>query len=167
MSHSKGIIQNPLSRKWRISIALLLAFLVVGVSWFFGDWRHNNAEQKVGVVQTKPARPEDMAWQLCWRMPPSAKSSLGIREKCSPAKIVRLDEAYFTVVASYEHQWKKYQAVLNWEKAKDPEKGYWSQPTPKLSGTWALTRISPDLYNGWYRDSKGGEDGVMWLQAIK
>lgn len=163
MSHSKGVAQNPLSRKWRISIALMLALLVVGVSWFFGDGRHK-AGQETAIVQTKPLRPEDRAWQLCWRMPPGAKSSLGIREKCSPAKIERLDEAYFTIVASYEHQWKKYKAVLNWEKAKD-DKGYWSQPTPKLSGTWALIKISPDLYNGWYHDSKGGEDGVMWLQA--
>lgn len=117
-------------------------------------------------VQAKLERPEDRMWKLCWRMPPGAKSSLGIREKCSPAKIARLDEAYFTIVATYEHQRKKHQAVLNWEKAKD-DKGYWSQPAPKLSGTWALTRISSDLYNGWYHDSKGGEDGVMWLQAIK
>lgn len=164
--HSKGIAENPLSRKWRIVIALSAGILTIGLFWFWGGERDKVGPTK-DFEQTKSARPEDRAWQLCWRMPPGAKSSLGIREKCSPAKIVRLDEAYFTIVASYEHQWKKYQAVLNWEKAKD-EKGYWSQPTPKLSGTWALVKkISPDLYNGWYHDSKGGEDGVMWLQAIK
>lgn len=163
--HSKGIAENPLSRKWRIVIALFVAFLITtGLVWFFPGSVHETYRNKEVGTKEQVLRPEDRAWQLCWRMPPGAKSSLGIREKCSSAKIVRLDEAYFTIVASYEHQWKKYEAVLNWEKAKD-DKGYWSQPAPKLSGTWALIRVSPDLYNGWYRDSKGGEEGVMWLQA--
>ncbi|MBI5004838.1 MAG: hypothetical protein HZC04_01470 [Candidatus Lloydbacteria bacterium] len=161
---------KPLTKK------ILMACAVLSVIVFACDIKKekvsaliSNASHGISVVgaQAKPVvRPEDRAWRLCWRMPPSAKSSLGIREKCSPAKIVRLDEAYFTITANYEHQWQKHQAVLNWEKAKD-EKGYWSQPAPKLSGTWALTMVSPDLYNGWYHDNKGGEDGVMWLQAVK
>ena len=157
---------KPLTKKILMGCAFLTIMVFAcdikkeKVSTFFTA---SPVDSSASVEKAKSLRPEDRAWLLCWRIPPSTKSVSGKREACSLAKIVRLDDAYFTITATYEHQWQRHQAVLNWEKAKDQEKGYWSQPAPKISGTWALKKISPDLYNGWYHDSKGGEDGVLWL----
>ena len=163
--HSKGIVKNPLSRNWRIVIALIVALLVASPFLFFGSGS-GKSQVKKNTVHAM-VRPEDRQWQLCWKKPPSAKSlDPQVREKCNPARIERLDNAYFTIVAIYEHQWVKHQAVLNWKKAKD-KSGDWSQPAPKAKGTWKMTQVSPDLYNGWYKDAEDGEEGLLWLQAVK
>ena len=129
------------------------------------------ASSSANIEKAKSLRPEDRAWQLCWvKLPGLSGVDQTKREGCQNARVVRYGASFFDVEVFYEHQWRTYPALYQWNRAANPSHGVWNQPAPKGGGKWFLEKTG-EGFVGWetHEDSSGKliARKTIWLKPVK
>ncbi|MBI2096416.1 MAG: hypothetical protein HYT43_02170 [Candidatus Taylorbacteria bacterium] len=156
-----------IARRWgvraiaRYFIVLCLFLFLMSPIYSFYDWLNRASTEKIRAAkkaeEQRKTTPNYFGqyWVARWtKLPLFKKGEEG--ESYSGwyyARILKYDTMDFQFVVYGKGT--NIHGYFNWNRAKNPHFGEWSQPDPPGKGTWYLSAINTELFAG----SIGDEDG--------
>src|SRR3989338_1300046 len=147
-------------------VALLLTLVCLLVSMVSAGKRKSPTNTETIAVSI-PKSATDRRWEYGWVKPPDVKGLVpSIRQERHKARIVYYDQFRFDIIIYLRENGTE--AILSWDKVKNPDNGEWRQPNPENYGKWYLTpdsKTQPTSFNGWATNKKG-ETYPIWMKAV-